>query len=503
MSALTPRVRFAPSPTGYLHVGGARTALFNWLFARRTDGVFVLRIEDTDAERSSPEMVDGILDGLRWLGMNWDEGPLIGGPYGPYSQSERFDRHRAVAERLVTEGHAYYCYCTPEELKARRDAAGASDDKGAGWRYDRTCCRLTRDDIADRERQHVPRAVRFRIPDGLETLERLEGRTLRFEDLVHGPIEFDAAHIEDFVIVRADGHPTYHLSVVSDDMDMAITHVVRGDDHISNTPKQILLYRALGAPLPQFAHVPLILGPDKKRLSKRHGATSVMEYAKEGYLPEAMVNFLALLGWSPGAGDRELFTTKDLVDAFSLEGISGGNAVFNPEKLDWFNQQHILRLTPDELARRVKPFLEAAGLWDAGFLADRHAWFLAVLELLKPRVKRLGEFAAQGQFFFTEGVEYDPAAVEKHLRGMAEHLVALDAAFAELAPFDAAAIEAALRLVAEARGVKAASLIHASRVAVTGKTVSPGLFEVLALLGRKRVHERLLAAARLASSVSA
>ena len=284
---------------------------------------------------------------------------------------------------------------------------------------------------------------------------------------------------------------------------MAITHVVRGDDHISNTPKHILLFRALGAPVPQFAHVPLILGPDKKRLSKRHGATSVMEYANQGYLPEAMVNFLALLGWSPGAGDRELFSKTELVDVFSLEGISGGNAVFNPEKLDWFNQQHIMRLAPDELARRVKPSFQAAGLWDEAYLADRHAWFFAVLELLKPRVKRLGDVVEQGRFFLVDAIQYDPEAVNKHLRGMAEHLVALDAAFGELAHFDAASIERALRLVAEERGVKAAALIHACRVAVTGKAVSPGLFEVLALLGRERVRERLLAASRLASGVSA
>ena len=343
----------------------------------------------------------------------------------------------------------------------------------------------------------MPRAVRFKVPDGLETLETLEP-TIRFEDLVHGPIEFDGAHIEDFVIIRSDGHPTYHLSVVSDDMEMAITHVVRGDDHISNTPKHILLYRALGASVPQFAHVPLILGPDKKRLSKRHGATSVMEYASRGFLPEAMVNFLGLLGWSPGAGGRELFSKEELVRAFSLDGINGGNAVFNPDKLDWFNQQHMVRLAPDELARRVKPSLQAAGLWDEASLAERQVWFLAVLELLKPRVKRLGDFGAQGRFFFVDAIEYDPDAVKKHLGGMAEHLVALDAVCAELAQFDAAAIEAALRQVAEARGVKAASLIHASRVAVTGTAVSPGLFEVLALLGRRRVHERLVGAILLA-----
>ena len=493
MSTVTPRVRFAPSPTGYLHVGGARTALFNWLFARRYGGVFVLRIEDTDAERSSAEMVEGILDGLRWLGLDWDEGPLVGGPYAPYFQSERFDRHRAMAERLVAEGHAYYCYCTPEELKAKRDAAGTTDEGGTGWRYDRTCCRLTHDEVAARERDRVPRAVRFKVPDG----------SMGFEDLVHGPIAFEGAHIDDFVIVRSDGHPTYHLSVVSDDVEMAITHVVRGDDHISNTPKHILLYRALGAPVPQFAHVPLILGPDRKRLSKRHGATSVMEYASLGFLPEAMVNFLGLLGWSPGAGDRELFSKEELVNVFSLDGISGGNAVFNPEKLDWFNQQHIMRLAPDELAERVQPTLQAAGLWEEAYLGDRHAWFFVVLELLKPRVKRLGDFATQGRFFFADAIEYDPDAMNKHLRGMAEHLAAFDAAGAALVTFDAPSIEAALRLVAEARGVKAASLIHASRVAVSGKAVSPGLFEVLTLLGRKRVHERLVAASRLASNLSA
>jgi glutamyl-tRNA synthetase len=489
---MAPRVRFAPSPTGYLHVGGARTALFNWLFARRYGGVFVLRIEDTDAERSSLEMVEGILDGLRWIGLDWDEGPLVGGPCAPYFQSQRFDRHRATAERLVAEGHAYYCYCTPEELKARRDPGGTAGEGGAGWRYDRTCVGLPAEEIAARERNRVPRAVRFKVPDG----------SMVFEDLVHGPIAFEGVQIEDFVIVRSDGHPTYHLSVVSDDVEMAITHVVRGDDHISNTPKHILLYRALGAPVPQFAHVPLILGPDKKRLSKRHGATSVMEYAGQGFLPEAMVNFLGLLGWSPGAGDRELFSREELVTLFSLDGISGGNAVFNPEKLEWFNQQHIMRVPPDELAERVKPWLQAAGIWEQSYLGDRRPWFLAVLELLRPRVKRLGDFAAQGRFFFVDEIEVDADAATKHLRGMAEHLVAFDAACAEIGAFDAVSLEGALRLVAQVRGVKAASLIHASRVAVSGKAVSPGLFEVLALLGRKRVHERLIRGSRLAEKAS-
>jgi glutamyl-tRNA synthetase len=470
-----PRVRFAPSPTGYLHIGGARTALFNWLFARRNGGVFVLRIEDTDVERSSEAMVDGILDGLRWLGLDWDEGPIVAGPHAPYFQSHRQAKYLAAAEKLVADGHAYYCYCTAEELKARREG-------NPEYKYERTCLRLSPAAIDARESSGMPRAVRFRVPDG----------TVRVDDIVKGPIDFDASLIEDFVILRSDGHPTYHLSVVSDDVEMAISHVVRGDDHISNTPKQILLYQALGAQLPRFAHVPLILGADKKRLSKRHGATSVMEYANQGYVPEAMVNFLALLGWSPGKGDREVFSRDELARIFDLEGIGGGNAVFNPEKLDWFNQQHLARLAPQELALRLKPSFEAAGLWSDDLLTTRHAWFFAVLELLVPRAKRLSDFATQSAYFFREP-QYDAAAVDKHLRadGMATHVKALVDEWTSLSEFDAVSTEAALRRVADARGLKAGALIHAVRVAVTGSTVSPGLFEVVALVGRPRVLARL------------
>jgi glutamyl-tRNA synthetase len=320
------------------------------------------------------------------------------------------------------------------------------------------------------------------VPDG----------PVRFDDRVRGPVEFDGAHIEDFVVLRSDGHPTYHLSVVSDDVEMRITDVVRGDDHISNTPKQLLLYQAMGAPVPRFAHVPLILGPDKKRLSKRHGATSVMEYARQGYLPEAMVNFLALLGWSPATG-QEVFARDELVSAFSLEGISGGSAVFNPDKLDWFNQQHLLRLAPHDLAARVKSWLEAEGLWDDDYLVSRHAWFFAVLELLKPRAKRLGDFVSVGRFFFTEGVEYEEPAVAKHLAdpAMPGHLAAVERALAGIEVFDAASTEEAVRATAEARGIKAPALIHAVRVAVTGRASSPGLFDVLALVGRETTRARL------------
>ncbi|PYR69649.1 MAG: glutamate--tRNA ligase, partial [Acidobacteria bacterium] len=309
------RVRFAPSPTGYLHVGGARTALFNWLFARRHGGSFILRIEDTDTERSSAEMVTGILDGMGWLRLDWDEGPGIGGPHAPYFQSQRYDRHRAAAASLVAAGRAYYCYCSAERLREERERAEA---RGEAWQYDRRCLHLTPEEIAANEAARLPHAIRFKVPSGKTA----------FDDVVHGHIEFDAAHIEDFVIVRSDGHPIYHLSASVDDIDMAITHIVRGDDHISNTPKHVLLFRALGAQLPVFAHVPLILGADKQRLSKRHGATSVMEYERQGYLRDALVNFLALLGWSPG-DDRELMSREELIEAFTLEGITGSNAIFD------------------------------------------------------------------------------------------------------------------------------------------------------------------------------
>jgi len=417
------RLRFAPSPTGYLHVGGARTALFNWLYARRHGGVFVLRIEDTDVERSQAEMVTGILDGLRWLGIDWDEGPEVGGPHAPYYQSQRLERYRAAAQQLLDSGQAF-------------------EDGGA---------------------------IRFKVPPGKTT----------FVDSVHGPIEFDNEHIESFVILRSDTHPTYHLSVVCDDIDMAITHVVRGDDHISNTPKQVLLYNAFGKTPPTFAHVPLIMGADKQRLSKRHGATSVMEYEKLGYLPEAMFNFLALLGWGTGSND-ELLTKDELVQRFNLEGISGGNAVFNTEKLDWFNHQYLLKLSDAELIARLK-------------LEGDPAWLAKVLALLRPRCKKVTDFAEQIAPFFVDPTSYDADGVKKHLSApeAREHLEALRLAYNATEDWTEVALEKCLRELAEARSAKAATLIHGTRIAMTGRMVSPGLFEMLVLLGRERVVARL------------
>jgi glutamyl-tRNA synthetase len=472
-------LRFAPSPTGYLHVGGARTALFNWLYARRHGGTFILRIEDTDVERSSADMVTAIFDSMKWLGLDWDEGPDVGGPHGPYFQTERLDKYRAAGDALVASGHAYRCFCNPDDLKAERAAA---ESAGQTWNYDRRCQKRTAEDVAARMAAGEPHAIRFLVPPGATS----------FDDLVHGSIEFDNANIEDFVVIRSDNYPTYHLSVVVDDVDMQVSDVVRGDDHISNTPKQVMLYRAMGAAVPRFAHVPLIMGPDKKRLSKRHGATSVGEYEAQGYLPEAMVNFLALLGWSPG-GDQELFSRAELIERFDLEGISGGNAVFNTEKLDWFNQQHIMRLPADEILRRIRDDLRAAGWWSDDLLNVRFEWMTRVIDLLKPRSKKLADFVPQMRPFLSDDLVFDEAAVAKHLSGPDVPALrkAYAQAIADLEPFNASTLEAALRTLAADRGVKAGVLIHATRVAVTGQGNSPGLFEVLELVGRDRVVQRL------------
>jgi glutamyl-tRNA synthetase len=473
-----PRVRFAPSPTGYLHIGGARTALFNWLYARRHGGTFLLRIEDTDVERSSADMVTGILDGLRWLGLSWDEGPDIGGPHAPYFQSERLDRYRRAADVLLAGGRAYACYCSPDRLREERLRA---EQRGEAWQYDRACLRLTAQEREALDARESPKAIRFNVPEG----------TTRFDDAVHGPIEFENAHIEDFVILRSDGYPTYHLSVAVDDIDMEITDVIRGDDHVSNTPKHVLLFEALGARVPRFAHVPLILGADKKRLSKRHGATSVMEYARQGYLPAAMVNFLALLGWSPG-GDRELLSAHELIDSFTLEGISGGNAVFNVEKLDWMNAQYLAQLPLEEVADTVGPLFGDAGLLDDPAVSDVRS-FQQLLALLRPRVKRLTEFVDQSRPLLTDAVAYEPDAVEKHLATPAirSHVSAVTEALRHVDPFDEPHVESTVRGTAAERGIKAAQLIHAIRVGLTGRTASPGLFEVMVLLGRSRTIARL------------
>jgi glutamyl-tRNA synthetase len=470
-TAVAPRVRFAPSPTGYLHVGGARTALFNWLFARHFGGTFILRIEDTDFERSSEEMVEGILEGMRWIGLNWDE--------GPFYQSKRLDLYRQTAEKLIASGHAYYCFCTKEELEQRRAEATAA---GRPPMYDRRCRQIEAAIASGRKAAGEACAVRFAVPE--------EGTT-SFDDAVFGKVEFANSEIEDFVLLRSDGIPTYHLSVVADDMDMRLTHIIRGADHISNTPKQVLQYRALGAPLPVFAHVPLILGADKTRLSQRHGATSVMAYKGMGIVPEAFRNFLALLGWTPGPAykDREIFNSEELIQLFSLEGISKSNAVFDNGKLAWFNTEYIRSYS----AEKLLPLIEEE--WTkAGFIPARpKEEVLAAIDLVKPRARNLNDFASAFRAYFSDSFEFATTAVTKFLKDetVRNILVELATRYEAAPEFTESSTEQVLRAFAEEKGIKAGALINGARVALTGQAVAPSLFAVMANLGKERVVKRL------------
>ncbi len=477
-------MRFAPSPTGYLHVGGARTALFNWLFSRRERGTMILRIEDTDAERNKPELVEGILDGLRWLGVEWDE--------GPFYQSQRTDLYREAAKKCLTNGSAFLCYCPAEKYAGGDHAEPAQDDepKAAGPR------RVTRCSCRDAKpsKPIVKPAVRFKVPIG---------GTTKFFDAIFGEREFSNDEIEDFVLLRSGkgdeefGQSMYQLGVVVDDIDMRVTHVIRGADHISNTPKQVLLYNALGAQTPIFAHVPLILGPDKSRLSKRHGATSVISYRDEGFLPEAFRNFLALLGWSAG-GNEEFLRTSELLEKFSLEGVSRTNGVFDRPKLEWFNTQYLQKLPIEELLPHVEGELKRSGLWKEEWAAGAgHEWFSKTVDLLRPRVRLLPDFSTWSRAFFSDEFPIDPAAKEKFWKDqrVPELLKKLIGALAALPEWNHDACDHALRGVAEAAGVKAGLLINATRVAIVGQAVAPPLFDTMVALGRDRVVTRLRTAA--------
>ncbi len=458
------RLRFAPSPTGFLHVGGARTALYNWLYARKLEGTFVLRIEDTDVQRSSQEMVDVILNSLQWLGLNWDE--------GPFYQSERLDLYRQAAIKLVEQGKAYRCFCKPEELELRRQTG--MKEKGA-WKYERLCLGLSRDEIEQKLKNGDPFAVRFLVP---------AGKTV-FADLVHGEIALDHGSVDDFVLLRSDSHPTYHLSVVVDDIDMKISHVIRGDDHISNTPKQILLYDAFGSPAPQFGHLPLILGPDKKRLSKRHGSVAVEEYRNQGILPDALVNFLALLGWNPG-DEREIFSLQELVREFDLKRVGSSNAVFDFKKLQWMNGKYLSLVPLSRVVELLKPYLPDRE-W------EKDSLFLQRVDLMRTRAVSLVELAQTLTPFFTMDFAYDPAGFEKlmkdsSLSGLLQEFIAQ---LASLETWNHQSLEAALREFTNQHGIKAGVIIHPFRLALTGKTSGPGLFELVEAMGKENSIARL------------
>jgi len=479
------RVRFAPSPTGSLHIGGARTALFNWLYARRTGGRFVLRIEDTDLKRSREESSLWIADALHWLGLDWDEGPGKDGPLGPYFQSQRLDLYHAAADKLLAEGRAYRCYCTPAELEARREAARAA---GQAPRYDGRCRDLTAAEAERLAAEGRRPAVRLRVPTFGQTV---------VTDLVRGEVTFENAVLDDLVIVKSDGMPTYNFACVIDDAGMQISHVLRAEEHLSNTPKQMHLYAALGYELPQFAHVPMILAPDRAKLSKRHGATSVEEFREQGFLPEALVNYLAFLGWS-GEGEREIYTLEELARVFSLERVARTAAIYDVGKLTWLNGHYLRAGEPGRIARLALPFLAARGLVPAAPAPDEMRHIERVVDAVRSRVRTLAEVAGAASYFFRPLESYDDKGWRKYLArpGAADLLAQAREALAAVEPFTAAATEAAYRALVERLQIPSGDLFHATRVAVSGRTMGPGLFDIIELLGRDETLRRLAEAER-------
>jgi glutamyl-tRNA synthetase len=511
------RVRFAPSPTGYLHIGGARTALYNWLYARKTGGVFVLRIEDTDAERSTEESYRAIIDALEWLGLDWDEGPGKGGPYGPYVQSARLVLYHTEAQKLIDHGNAYHCFCTTEELEEMRSEAA---EKKESSRYDGRCRRLPADEVARRLARKVPCVVRFKVPEG-ET---------KFNDLIRGPIVFQNAELDDFVLIKSDGKPTYNFAATVDDSKMRISHVIRGDDHISNTPKQVLICKTLDYPLPKFAHLPMILGSDRSRLSKRHGAASVQEFRRLGYLSDSLVNYLALLGWAYD-DKTEFFPRESLVKKFSLNKVTKNPAAFDPDKLDHIDGEHFKRLDAMKRVALVAAKLEEAGLLPPDFrpgewagkgaapeetqerekntaalvsrYRDEVPRLAFILKVMGTRIRNLKDAPEKLAYFYKDRYPVDEEAVSKYLTSPEnrERVAALAERFESLGSFDPASIENATRGLAAELGVGAADVIHPCRVAVTGQAVSPDIFSVIHLIGRDKAIERLKRASRGGSRI--
>ena len=457
------RVRFAPSPTGHLHLGGARTALFNYLFARHNKGTFILRIEDTDRTRSTEEYIEAIIEGMKWLDLDWDE--------GPYRQVDRFNIYKDYADKLLREGKAYYCYCSPEELEKRRQEALA---QGKTPKYDGRC-KLLKEPITDR----VP-AIRFMMPQ--------EGETV-VNDLIRGMVVFENAQLDDLIIMRSDGTPTYNFTVVVDDVDMGITHVIRGDDHLNNTPKQLHIYKAFGYGIPAFAHLPMILGHDKARLSKRHGATSVTSYKDMGYLSDAFVNYIVRLGWAHG--DHEIFTRDELMEFFSLEDVGKSAAVFNPEKLLWLNSQYIMKTPTEKLIEMVMPFLVREKIVLEDQTLDKE-WLSKAIETLKERAKTLVELAHSLRFYIAEDIEYDEKAKTKFLNEKnLPYLLDVKDAVKRIDNFVASEIEKVFISLVEKHKTKLGNIAQPVRVAITGKTESPGIFEVLEIVGKGKTLKRL------------
>lgn len=477
------KVRFAPSPTGPFHIGGARSALFNWLVARHADGTFLVRIEDTDLKRSTKESEENIKDSLKWLGMNWDEGIDVGGPHGPYRQTERLDLYKKEVQRLLDEGKAYYCYCSAEELEKSRKA---QLDAGKTPIYDEHCCHLTEEEKAKYEAEGRKPVVRLKV--------RKDG-VFAFDDMVRGHVEFQAAGVGDFIIMKSDGIPVYNFAVVIDDAFMEVTHVIRAEEHLSNTPRQLAIYEALGYKPPKFGHISLILGEDHKKMSKRHGATSVTEYRNMGYLPEAVVNYLALLGWTP-KGEQEIFTEEELIKQFSMKRVSSNDAVFDINKLNWINFQYMKKLDADQLYDLIVPFLVKAGYVDAAVNEEKKDWLKKVIWFMKDHIYFAGQAADELRFFFEDMpkiTDEDVLAIMK-----AETSGQLLRAFIEdlkvLPSFDQDAIKKCFNACMKAQGIKGKAAYEPTRIALTGVTQGPGMFEMMELFGREKTMDRLEAA---------
>ncbi|HHW27962.1 MAG TPA: glutamate--tRNA ligase [Syntrophomonadaceae bacterium] len=487
----TVRVRFAPSPTGNLHIGGARTALFNWLFARHNGGSFILRIDDTDLARSTEESTRGILSALRWLGIDWDEGPVVGGPYGPYFQSQRLDIYKDMALKLIDQGVAYYCYCTPEELAQRRKEAMAS---GKAPKYDGRCRELSLQERKSKEAEGRKPAIRLRIPDSGETV---------VHDLFRGDVAFANDVLDDFIILKSNGMPAYNFACVVDDALMRISHIIRAEEHLSNTPRQILVYQALGYQLPVFAHVSMILAPDRSKLSKRHGATSVEEFRDSGYLPGALINYLALLGWSP-EGEEEILSLPELVNQFTLDRVGKTAAIYDIKKLTWMNGHYLNEEDLDRIVELAIPYFQKKNLISENPSQEEMDYLRKVVEAVRSRVKTLAEVADAAEYFFVDDFSYDEKGVRKHFRkeNAAEYLAKAKEKLAALSDFTLETTEAAYRDLSEELGIKAGEIIHPTRLAISGRTMGPGLFDIMVILGKEKTLERMERAIKYIENLS-
>ena len=473
------RVRVAPSPTGYLHLGLARTALFNWLFAKHHNGTFVLRVDDTDVERSTEESLENILKSFRWLGITFDEGVGIGGDYGPYKQSERLEIYHEYTEKLLETGGAYYCYCTKEELDKEREQAR---EQRKAYIYSGKCRNLTADEREKHEAEGRKPSIRLKVP----------GKVITVHDLVKGNVDFQTVLIGDFIIVRPSGMPMYNFASAIDDMTMKTSHIIRADEHLANTPKQILIYEALKCPLPEFAHVPLVMGKKGEKLSKRHGATSAEEYRKQGYLPEAMINYLVRLGWSYD-DQEEVFTIDELIEKFTLDRVGTSSGIFDQQKLLWLNGEYIAKMDIDARTKAVIPFLQEAGLIGEDVPPEKYEWIKAIVTAIGDRLKTLTQIIDYAGAFFVDELEYDEKAVQKRLRQdyVPQMLEDLKGIFQATEPFDEAKLEEVIRDYSEKTGLSGSKIIHPLRVALTGKPVGPGIFETVVLVGRERAIQRL------------